>query len=167
MTANSENKKFVYVAGTFDTKHDELNYIAQCLKSSGSDVVTADLGTRHTTDTPTTDYSADAIASHHPDGASSVLALSDRGKAIAAMATAFEHFLASRGDVAGVIGAGGSGGTALLAPALRNLPIGIPKLIVSTVASGDVAPYVGASDLTLMYSVTDVEGLNSISRRVL
>jgi uncharacterized protein (UPF0261 family) len=167
MTAKLENEKIVYVAGTFDTKHDELNYIAQCLKATGIPVVTANLGTRNAPVTSTTDHSADDIARHHPHGANSVLTLNDRGEAIAAMATAFEYFLASRDDVAGVIGAGGSGGTALLAPALRNLPIGIPKLIVSTVASGNVAPYVGASDLTLMYSVTDVEGLNRISRQVL
>jgi len=167
MTANSANQKFVYVAGTFDTKHDELNYIAQCLTASGIPVVTADLGTGKVPDKSTTDYSAEDIASHHPLGANAVLAPDDRGEAIAAMATAFEHFLESRNDVAGVIGAGGSGGTALLAPALRSLPIGVPKLIVSTVASGNVAPYVGGSDLTLMYSVTDVEGLNRISRQVL
>lgn len=157
----------VYVAGTFDTKHDELFYIDHCLKKSGMKVVTADLGTQGPTESSTTDYSAEHIASHHPDGATSVMALTDRGEAIAAMAVAFDIFLTSRDDIAGVIGAGGSGGTALLAPALRNLPIGVPKLIISTVASGNVAPYVGASDLTLMYSVTDVEGLNRISRQVL
>jgi len=66
-----------------------------------------------------------------------------------------------------VIGLGGSGGTALIAPALRALPIGLPKLLVSTVASGNTAPYVGCCDLTLMYSVVDVAGLNRVSREVL
>jgi len=66
-----------------------------------------------------------------------------------------------------VISAGGSGGASLVAPGMRALPIGVPKLIISSVASGDVAPYVGHADITMMYSVTDVQGLNSISRQVL
>ncbi len=70
-------------------------------------------------------------------------------------------------DVGGAIGAGGSGGTALISPALRALPVGVPKVLVSTVASGNVGPYVGPADICMMYSVTDVQGLNSISRRVL
>ena len=73
----------------------------------------------------------------------------------------------ARDDVGGVIGAGGSGGTALISPALRALPVGVPKVLVSTVASGNVGPYVGPADICMMYSVTDVQGLNSISRRVL
>ena len=73
----------------------------------------------------------------------------------------------SRDDVAGALGIGGSGGTALVAPGFRTLPIGIPKLIVSTVASGQVGGYVGASDITMMYSVTDLAGLNRITRVIL
>jgi uncharacterized protein (UPF0261 family) len=83
------------------------------------------------------------------------------------MAVACALFLAGRKDVAGVIGLGGSGGTALVAPAMRALPIGTPKLLVSTVASSNVAPYVGSSDIAMMYSVTDLAGLNRISRVVL
>jgi uncharacterized protein (UPF0261 family) len=71
------------------------------------------------------------------------------------------------GKVAGVIGIGGSGGTALIAAALRALPVGLPKVLVSTVASGNTAPYVGCSDVTMMYSVVDVAGLNRVSRQVL
>ena len=66
-----------------------------------------------------------------------------------------------------MIGAGGSGNTALVAPAMRALPVGVPKVLVSTVASGNVAPYVGPADIAMIYSVTDVQGLNRISRRVL
>ena len=83
------------------------------------------------------------------------------------MAVAFERFLATRRDVAGVLGLGGSGGTALVTPAMRALPVGVGKIMVSTVASGNVAPYVGATDIAMLYSVTDVAGLNRISRRVL
>jgi uncharacterized protein (UPF0261 family) len=82
------------------------------------------------------------------------------------MAQAFEAWIRTQ-TVGGLIGAGGSGGTALIAPAMRALPVGLPKVLVSTVASGDVAPYVGASDIAMIYSVTDVQGLNRISRQVL
>jgi uncharacterized protein (UPF0261 family) len=83
------------------------------------------------------------------------------------MAEAFVNWLRRQGNVAGIISAGGSGGASLVAPGMRTLPVGVPKLIVSSVASGDVGRYVGPSDITMMYSVTDVQGLNSISRAVL
>ncbi|MFM7930074.1 MAG: Tm-1-like ATP-binding domain-containing protein, partial [Pirellula sp.] len=73
----------------------------------------------------------------------------------------------SEGRLAGAIGLGGSGGTALIAPALRALPIGIPKMMVSTVASGNVAPYVGCSDLIMIPSIVDVSGLNTVSTKIL
>ncbi len=83
------------------------------------------------------------------------------------MADAFARWLSRQGNVAGIISAGGSGGASLVAPGMRALPVGVPKLIISSVASGDVGPYVGPADITMMYSVTDVQGLNSISRAIL
>jgi uncharacterized protein (UPF0261 family) len=83
------------------------------------------------------------------------------------MAEAFENFVLSRRDLGGLIGAGGSGGTALTTRAMRALPVGVPKVMVSTVASGDVRPYVGPCDICMMYSVTDVSGINRISEKVL
>lgn len=94
----------------------------------------------------------------------------DRGKAVAVMTTALERFLKKSHEdrcVAGVIGVGGSGGTSLLSSPFRSLPLGIPKLIVSTVASGQTEPYVGTSDLVLFPSIVDVAGVNSVSRVVL
>ncbi|XP_047337629.1 toMV susceptible protein tm-1(GCR26) [Impatiens glandulifera] len=94
----------------------------------------------------------------------------DRGKAISIMSQAVEQFLqkAHKGcSLAGVIGLGGSGGTSLLSSAFRSLPIGMPKIIVSTVASGQTEPYVGTSDLIMMPSVVDICGINSVSRVVL
>ena len=91
----------------------------------------------------------------------------DRGSAVTEMAIAFERFVMTRRDLGGIISAGGSGGTALATRAMRALPIGIPKVMVSTVASGDVKPYVGPSDICMMHSVTDVSGINSVSERVL
>ncbi|MBX3439688.1 MAG: Tm-1-like ATP-binding domain-containing protein, partial [Planctomycetaceae bacterium] len=94
----------------------------------------------------------------------------DRGAAVAAMSEALVQYLVGEQAaerVAGVIGIGGSGGTALITAAMRALPVGVPKLMVSTVASGNTAPYVDCSDITMMYSVVDVAGLNVVSRTVL
>jgi uncharacterized protein (UPF0261 family) len=106
------------------------------------------------------------VARHHPRGERAVFT-GDRGSAVVEMAVAFEHYIAGRRDVGGLISAGGSGGTALATPAMRRLPIGVPKVMVSSVASGDVKPYVGPADICMMYSVTDVAGINRISEKVL
>lgn len=154
-----------YVCGTFDTKGPELGFIAACLRESGVETCTVDVSTR--AHGHICDVTAAEVARHHPQGQAAVLGRDDRGAAVAAMIIAFERFVASRDDIAGMIGAGGSGGTALLAPAMRSLPVGVPKILVSTVASGNVGGYVGASDLWLVPSMTDVQGLNRISRRLL
>jgi uncharacterized protein (UPF0261 family) len=94
----------------------------------------------------------------------------DRGEAIALMAKALQNFIKGRyesGTLVGAVGLGGSGGTAILAPALRSLPLGVPKLIVSTVASSHTASYIGTSDLVLFPSVVDICGINSVSHVVL
>ena len=152
--------KRVYVAGTCDTKAQELNYVADLIRAEGVDAVVADLSTRDPSGP------AHEIAAHHPGGETAVFT-GDRGSAIAAMALAFENFVVSRSDLAGIIGLGGSGNTALVTQAMRALPVGVPKLMVSTVASGNVAPYVGPSDIAMLYSITDVAGLNRISRVIL
>ncbi len=154
-----------YVVGTFDTKHAELTFLAERLRAAGVAVVTVDLSTR--TPAGDTDIGPKEVAAHHPTGAAAVLGLDDRGKAVGAMAEAAVSFIATRSDIGGIIGAGGTGNTALVAPMLRALPIGLPKVLVSTVASGNTAPYVGPADIMMLYSVTDVQGLNRISRRVL
>jgi uncharacterized protein (UPF0261 family) len=153
-----------YVIGTFDTKGAELGYAAERLRAAGAGVVTVDVSTQARGGPA--DVGADEVAGHHPDGAAAVFT-GDRGSAVAAMAVALERFLSSRSDVGGVLGLGGSGGTALVTPAMRALPVGVGKIMVSTVASGNVAPYVDASDIAMWYSVTDVAGLNRISRRVI
>lgn len=150
------------VAGTFDTKGAELRYIADLIRAAGVDVRTIDLGT---TGTGQADVTAHEVSACHPDGA--IPFGTDRGAAVSAMTTAFEAYVKQAGWIDGMIGAGGSGGTAMIAPAMRALPVGVPKVLVSTVASGNVAPYVGPSDIAMIYSVTDVQGLNRISTRVL
>src|SRR3546814_6939107 len=98
---------------------------------------------------------------------SSDVCSSDLIAAVSEMARAFERFILTRRDIGGIISAGGSGGTALATPAMRALAVGVPKVMVSTVASGDVRRYVGPSDICMMYSVTDVQGINRISEQVL
>jgi uncharacterized protein (UPF0261 family) len=154
-----------YVAGTFDTKGAELHYIARMVRDAGIETVTVDLGTLGIGDG--CDVGPAEVAAHHPEGAGAVLGLGDRGAAVSAMAVAFARFIDTRTDVGGMIGAGGTGGTTLIAPAMRRLAVGIPKVLVSTVASGDVRNYVGPADITMVHAVVDVQGLNSISRRVL
>jgi len=153
-----------YIAGTFDTKGRELFYLRDCLEKLGLRTVTVDLATSGKP-SPAMIHPRE-VARHHPRGERAVFT-GDRGSAVSQMAVAFEHFIARRRDLGGLISAGGSGGTALATGAMRRLAIGVPKVMVSTVASGDVKPYVGPSDICMMYSVTDVSGLNRISEKVL
>ncbi len=153
-----------YVAGTFDTKARELFFLRQCLEKLGLRVVTVDLSTSGKP-SPASIHPRE-VARHHPRGEAAVFN-GDRGEAVAAMALAFEIFVGTRRDIGGLMSAGGSGGTSLATPAMRALAIGVPKVMVSTMASGDVRPYVGPSDICMMYSVTDVQGINRISEKVL
>ena len=115
---------------------------------------------------PGADVSAAQVAALHPAGAEAVFT-GERGSAVAAMAVALLAFVRQRSDLGGIMGAGGSGAAALVGPAMRALPVGLPKLLVCTLASGDVRPYVGSSDIAMLYPVVDVSGLNRISRQVL
>jgi uncharacterized protein (UPF0261 family)/ABC-type branched-subunit amino acid transport system ATPase component len=154
----------VLIAGTLDTKAEELRFIRDVIAGQGLRTRLVDVSTSGKLST--CDVSAQEIALNHGRGGSSVFG-SDRGASVTAMAEAFANWLRRQGNIAGIISAGGSGGASLVAPAMRALPVGVPKLIISSVASGDVGPYVGPADITMMYSVTDVQGLNSISRAVL
>jgi uncharacterized protein (UPF0261 family) len=160
--------KRVWVAATLDTKSDEASYVCTLLEAAGLPVTLADLSTSGSSVTAVTrmHLSPEDIAARHPQGRNAVFT-GDRGTAIAAMSDAFERLVRSRHDIGGMLGLGGSGGTALIARAMRALPVGVPKLMVSTMASGNVAAYVGACDITMVYSVTDMAGLNRISQRVL
>ena len=158
--------KTAFVVGTADTKGEELRYVKHVLGMAGVNAQVIDLGPiSHETDV---DVTAAKIATYHPRGSDAVLKETDRGQAINAMSVAFEAYVAAHVEkIDGMIGLGGSGNTALITPGMRCLPIGVPKVMVSTVASGNVAPYVGPNDIAMMYSVVDIAGLNSISRKVL
>ena len=153
------SEKIIYVIGTMDTKGPELLFVAEQLRSSpwlqtqGISVETIDVSTSIQTNLAQED-----------------LASLDRSAAIQKMSSKLVEFLTKShidGKLVGAIGLGGSGGTALIAPALRALPIGIPKMLVSTVASGNVGPYIGCSDLVMLPSIVDVSGLNAVSTKIL
>lgn len=154
----------VLVAGTFDTKARELGYIASKLREKGVPVRTIDLSTSGKPSRA--DVPALQIASMARGGTSTVMT-GDRGESVRAMAAAFARWIAQERGIGGVISAGGSGGTSMASAGMRALPFGIPKLMISTVASGDVAQYVGASDIQMFHSVADVQGLNRITEVVL
>jgi uncharacterized protein (UPF0261 family)/ABC-type branched-subunit amino acid transport system ATPase component len=158
------SERAAYIAGTFDTKGRELFYLRNCLDKLGVRTVTVDLATSGKPSSAM--VHPREVARHHPKGERAVFT-GERGSAVSEMALAFEHFVTRRRDLGGLISAGGSGGTALATQAMRRLPIGIPKVMVSTVASGDVKPYVGPSDICMMYSDTDISGINRISENVL
>ena len=157
--------KRVYVVGTCDTKAEELAYARSLIRAAGVEAVLVDVGTR--SETGVADVPAREVAARHPGGVDAVLGGSDRGAAVGAMAEALTIWLTARDDIGAVLGLGGSGNTALVTTAMRALPVGVPKLMVSTVASGNVAPYVGPTDIAMVYSVTDVAGLNAISRKII
>jgi len=154
----------VIIAGTFDTKAQELIFLKDRLVRQGLPVKTVDLSTSGKVSSA--DIPPHHVAAFHSGGTVAVMT-GDRGTAVAAMAEAFATWTRQASGIRGMISAGGSGGTALATPAMRTLPIGLPKLMISTVASGDVSEYVGPSDIMMMYSVTDVEGIHRISARIL
>ena len=154
----------VYAIATMDTKGVELDYVAKCLRDASIAVRTVDVGTQ-ADPVGSPDIPRDVVLNDRQIGRDE-----DRGTAVTAMGEALSEFLCrecSAGRVSGVIGIGGSGGTALITAAMRSLDIGLPKVMLSTVASGNTAPYVDCSDITMMYSVVDVAGLNAVSRRIL
>jgi uncharacterized protein (UPF0261 family) len=155
----------VYVIGTCDTKGDELRFACDCVRRAGAKPILVDVSTA--TPDKAANVTAGTVASHHPKGKSAVLGLTDRGQAVAAMAEALKHYLLSRKDIGAVLGLGGSGNTAIVTEAMRALPVGVPKVMVSTLASGNVAGFVGPTDIMMMHAVADIAGLNAISRNVI
>lgn len=151
----------IYVVGTADTKGEELSHLAGLIRGLGASAVTVDVGIR--APVVPVDVSARGVAGER----AGAVFTDDRGRAVAAMAEAFADFIAGRDDIAGIVGIGGGGGTSIITAGMRRLPIGIPKLMVSTLAAGDVTAYVGVSDIVMMPSITDFAGLNRISRVVL
>jgi uncharacterized protein (UPF0261 family) len=165
LSARGQAMSRIYAVGTADTKGEELAYLATILRARFGDVCTVDIGIR--TAGLKCDVTNADVAAYHEKGADHVLSGDDRGRAVSAMGEAFSRFIKARDDVAGVIGIGGGGGTAMICAGMRELPYGVPKIMVSTLASGNTAPYVGISDIVMMPAVTDLAGLNRLSRVIL
>ncbi len=153
----------VYVIGTLDTKQAELCYAVERLQAAGVTAKLVDISTAP--HAHASDVSAEEVMRHHAHVAG--LASSNRGEAVTAMSKALAAFMLTRSDIDAVLGLGGSGNTAMVTAAMRALPVSVPKIMVSTIASGNVSAFVGASDIMMMHSVADVAGLNSITRAVI
>ncbi|WP_055488033.1 Tm-1-like ATP-binding domain-containing protein [Streptomyces sp. WMMB 322] len=155
--------------GSLDTKDREYAFVRDLVVERGLEVVLVDTGVLGPPG-PAADVTAAAVAEAAGTDLETLRAGRDRGHALAAMADgarAVAEELHARGRLSGVLALGGSGGSSVAATVMQALPVGLPKLLVSTMAAGDVSAYVGTSDVTLMYSVVDIAGVNSVSRQVL
>jgi len=158
--------KSIYVVGTCDTKYHEFAYVNNIIRNQGIETVLINIGSKAAAGK--VDVENSEVAAAHPAGGSFLKDIDDRGQFVALMAEAFAAYLKNNLDnISGIISLGGSGGTSMATQGMRVLPIGVPKMMVSTVASGNVEPYVGPNDIAMMYSVTDVAGINNISAKVL
>lgn len=159
----------IAVIGTLDTKGSEIRYLIEAIRRQGAEPVVIDCGVMGDPAFPPDVTAADVAQA----GGGDLAQLRERGDRGAAMAVMVEGVaevmrrLWAQGEVGGAIGIGGSAGTLLGASAVAGLPFGVPKLIVSTLASGDVRPYVGTRDVTMMHSVVDILGVNRVLRDVL
>ncbi len=158
----------IAVLGTLDSKGPEHAFIANLLRAAGHTPLLIDVGSL---DSPTTtpDIPRSEVLASLGEDCSAILARRDRGECVTLMARAAAACvtaLHAAGRIHGIISLGGGGGTAIATTAMRALPIGFPKLMVSTLASGQVAPYVGTTDITMMPAIVDVSGLNRVSRAI-
>ncbi len=158
----------ILIIGTLDTKGAEFAYVRDLIQARGHATLVMDAGTSE----PqwAADISAERVAAAGGGNLAALRAAHDRADALDVMcrgAKAVAIELLAEGRIDGVISLGGSGGTAIATSAMRALPVGMPKIMVSTMASGDTSVYVDVKDITMMYSVVDVAGLNRLSRRIL
>ena len=158
----------VVLLGTLDTKGAEYEYLRERVRAAGCDVILVDAGVMAAP--PAADISSDEVARAGGADRAALAAAADRGPAVAAMtrgAVAVVQRLHGEGRLDAIVGLGGSGGSAIISAAMQALPVGVPKLLVSTMASGDTRPYIGTADIAMMYSVVDIAGINEISERIL
>jgi uncharacterized protein (UPF0261 family) len=159
----------VVLLGTLDTKGDEYAYLRSLLGEHGVETILIDAGVL-SQPRVTPDVTRDEVARAAGTDVQALADAGDRGAAVETMARGAAEIvtgLHAEGRLDGILALGGSGGTAVATEAMRALPVGVPKLMVSTMASGDTRPYVGATDVTMMYSVVDIAGINAVSARVL
>jgi uncharacterized protein (UPF0261 family) len=162
-------ERYILIIGTFDTKVEELNFIRDQISSRSQKVRTLDAGILQLSP-PFVDISNETVAAAGGMSLQELVHQRDRGQAVAVMARGAAKVtreLFDQGEILGIISLGGGGGTVIGTSAMRMVPVGIPKVMVSSMASGNIRPYVGTSDITMMYSVVDISGLNRISKRIL
>lgn len=160
--------KTILIIGTLDTKGAEFGFVRELIEARGHSTLVMDAGVAGDPTIPP-DIDAAEVAAAGQGDLTSLRAANDRGAALTVMAagaTALAAQLHTEGKIDGVLSLGGSGGSSIATAAMQALPVGVPKVMVSTMASGDTSPYVGVKDITMIYSVVDVAGLNSISRRI-
>lgn len=158
----------IAVLGTCDTKGEELHFVAQQLQDLGHATLLIDVGTGAPASVPP-DISRQEVAAAGAVDLEAAMARGDRGECVTLMsqaAAALVDSLFEAGKIQGLISLGGGGGTAIGTAAMRVLPVGFPKVMVSTLASGNTAHYVGTKDIVMFPSIVDVAGLNSISRTI-
>jgi uncharacterized protein (UPF0261 family) len=158
----------VVLVGTLDTKGHEYAFLRSRVREHGVDVLLVDVGIYEPQVEP--DIGREEVAAAADADVAALAEAGDRGHAVEVMgagATAVLQRLHDERSLDGVLGLGGSGGSSIVTAAMRGLPVGVPKLMVSTLASGDTRPYVGAVDVTMMYSVVDIAGVNSVSARIM
>ena len=156
----------IAVLGTLDSKGEEHAFVAALIAQHGHKPLLIDVGTGGPA-TVQPDITREQVAASAGIDLASLMAKKDRGECVVAMtkaAPACVAKLAAEGRIDGIISLGGGGGTAIGTAAMRALPLGFPKLMVSTLAAGNVAPYLGTKDITMMPSIADVAGLNRLSR---
>lgn len=159
--------KTIAIAGTFDTKGNEYAYVKELIESLGFGTFTIHTGVFEPIFEP--DVSNKEIAEAAGIDIETLVRKKDRALATEMLSKGMEKLvpeLYKQGKFDGIISFGGTGGTSLVTPAMRNLPIGVPKVMVSTVASGNTSQYVGTSDIVMIPSIVDVAGLNSISTKI-
>ena len=159
----------VVLLGTLDTKGDEYAYLRSLLSGHGVETILIDAGVLGEP-RAAADVTREEVAQAAGADVRALADAGDRGAAVETMARGAAKIVAGRhaeGRLDGILALGGSGGTAVATEAMRALPVGVPKLMVSTMASGDTRPYVGATDVTMTYSVVDISGINQISSRIL
>lgn len=163
------DKPTVLLLGTLDTKGFEYAYLRDRLLTDGVNVLVVDVGVNDSTGI-TPDLTRHDVAGSVGADVDALAAAGDRGQAVATMTEAAAVFVAQlhrEGRFDGILAAGGSGGTAIATHAMQALPVGVPKLMLSTMASGDTSRYVGSTDIAMMASITDIAGVNSISAQIL
>ena len=163
-------KKNVLMLGTFDTKGDEFTFLRNELIRHGLDVIALNAGTMESTALFVVDIDASVVASYGGQSIESLRENADRGVAVAVMgqgAKAIAQKLYTDGKINGIIGMGGGGGTSIATTAMSALPIGVPKICISTLASGDTRPYIGSKDILLFPSIVDISGINPFSKKII